>query len=84
MPQIRYTAQARQDLIELWLTIAADNPQAADAVLERLALRATMLADHPFAGRARPELSPEARMTVDAPYVLLYRPIDTGIQIVLV
>ena len=30
MPDVRRTAQAEEDLIDLWLYIAQDNPGAAD------------------------------------------------------
>jgi toxin ParE1/3/4 len=33
MPVIQRTAQAEEDLIELWLYIAQENPNAADRVL---------------------------------------------------
>jgi plasmid stabilization system protein ParE len=36
MPDIRQTAQAEEDLIELWLYIAQDNPGAADLLLDEI------------------------------------------------
>jgi toxin ParE1/3/4 len=36
MPVIRRTAQAEEDLIDLWLYIAQDNPGAADRLLEEI------------------------------------------------
>jgi toxin ParE1/3/4 len=36
MPEIQRTAQAEEDLIELWIYIAQDNPAAADRVLDVL------------------------------------------------
>lgn len=41
-----------------------------------------MLAAYPLAGRSKPAIAPEARMLVEPPYILLYRPISNGIQIV--
>jgi toxin ParE1/3/4 len=80
--QIRYTARAVQDLRDLWLTIATEDPGAADRILDRLAKRAATLSAYPLAGRARPDIAPEARMVVEPPYLLLYRRISDGIQIV--
>jgi plasmid stabilization system protein ParE len=34
--RLRHTNQARADLLDIWRTIAADNPMAADRVLDRL------------------------------------------------
>ena len=36
MPGLRRTAQAEEDLIELWLYIAQDNPGAADRLLDEI------------------------------------------------
>jgi plasmid stabilization system protein ParE len=34
MPRIRFTHSAETDLLELWVTIAEENPTAADETLE--------------------------------------------------
>ena len=36
MRRVTRSAQAEEDLIDIWLTIAADNPSAADRVLDRI------------------------------------------------
>ena len=36
MPVIRRTAQAEEDLIDIWLYIAQDNPGAADRLLDEI------------------------------------------------
>ncbi|MBV9734443.1 MAG: type II toxin-antitoxin system RelE/ParE family toxin, partial [Acidisphaera sp.] len=39
MAQLRKTAQARRDLLDIWLHIALDDPAAADRVFDRLEAR---------------------------------------------
>ncbi|GAB0118910.1 type II toxin-antitoxin system RelE/ParE family toxin [Acidisoma sp. 7E03] len=41
-----------------------------------------MVAAYPHLGRARPDLASEMRMIVEPPYLLLYRLINEGVQIV--
>ena len=48
---VRLLSCAEQDLIELVSYAAAENPQAAAKVLDRIELRLQALASHPFAGR---------------------------------
>ena len=36
MPRVRYASTAESDLLELWLTIAEDNPAAADIALDSI------------------------------------------------
>jgi toxin ParE1/3/4 len=43
--------QARTDLDAIWDYIAADNPDAADALLQRIGNILRMLAENPRAGR---------------------------------
>ncbi len=82
MPQIRYTIRARQDLISLWVDIAKENPAAADRIYDRLEARVLILGRFPEAGPSRPDIASEARMLVEAPYLILYRLIPDGAQIV--
>ena len=57
MPVIRRTAQAEEDLIDLWLYIAQDNPGAADRLLDEIEDKCSLLADHPQLGPARPDIA---------------------------
>jgi toxin ParE1/3/4 len=80
--ELRHTARARADLIDIWVSIAADNPGSADRVFERIEERASLLARWPQAGAACPAIGPDARMLVEPPYLILYRVIADGVQIV--
>jgi toxin ParE1/3/4 len=82
LARIHHTFRARLDLLELWEHIAAVNPAAADRVFARLQARTAILETFPEAGRLRPEIAPDARAVVEAPYLILYRLVDDGVQIV--
>ena len=76
------TVQAEQDLDEIWLYIALDNPTAADAMLDAIDRRCRMLAREALIGRARPELAAGLRSFAVARYMIFYAPSDDGILLV--
>jgi toxin ParE1/3/4 len=80
--QVRHTGRARRDLIEIWLEIASDDPAAAERLYNRLEARVEILKRFPEAGPLRQDIAPEARVLVESPYVLLYRIIPQGVQVV--
>ncbi len=83
MATVRYTEAAREDLIGIWRHIAADSPQAADGVLDRLGAAAAMLVDHPKIGAVRDDIRPGLRYLVSGSYLLLYRLVsDAEVEIV--
>jgi toxin ParE1/3/4 len=82
MPVIQRTAQAEEDLIEIWIYIAQDNPEAADRVLDDIEQRFHVLADNPLMGRLRPDIAPELRYFTAGKYLILYRTMQDGVQIV--
>ena len=82
MPELRRTAQAEEDLIELWLYIAQDNPSAADRLLEEIEDKCSLLAAHPQLGRARPDIARDCRAFPVGRYLILYRLLPDGIEVV--
>ena len=82
MARVFFTRQAREDLIDIWLQIAEDDPQAADRVLDRLDEAASQLAQHPEMGAARGDIRPGLRYQISGSYLLLYRLTDAGVEIV--
>jgi toxin ParE1/3/4 len=74
--------RARQDLIEVWQYIADDNEAAADRTLDRIERALVNLAENPTIGRARPELAPDLRSFPVGNYVLFYRPMPDGIDLI--
>jgi toxin ParE1/3/4 len=58
MPRILRSPLAESDLLEIWLFIAGDNPEAADATLDRIDKVCSTLARSPRRGRHVPNLDP--------------------------
>lgn len=59
MAVIQRTAQAEEDLIEIWVYIAQDRIGAADRVLDEIEDRFILLAENPLLGRLRPDIAPD-------------------------
>ncbi|WPL14421.1 MULTISPECIES: type II toxin-antitoxin system RelE/ParE family toxin [Thiorhodovibrio] len=51
MPVIKRTAQAEEDLIDIWLYIANDNVRAADRILDDIEKTCSVLRDQPGMGK---------------------------------
>jgi toxin ParE1/3/4 len=82
MPDLRRTVQAEADLIELWLYIAQDNPGAADRLLDEIEDKCSLLAANPQLGPARADIASDCRYFPMGRYLILYRPILDGIEVV--
>jgi len=73
MHKVQLTQSAQTDLLEAWLYIAEENPQAADRLLDTIDREANTLALQPHMGRLRPELADCLRSwPTSTPYVLFY------------
>jgi toxin ParE1/3/4 len=81
MPTIKRTAQAEEDLVDIWLYIAHDDARAADRVLDDVEEKLLLLADQPGLGPARPDIAPDLRYSPVRRYLILYRQITDGIEI---
>jgi toxin ParE1/3/4 len=82
VPQVRHSKRARRDLIKIWVDIALENPGAADRVYDQLEARVRILEQFPEAGPVRRDIAADARVLVERPYLILYRLIPEGVQIV--
>lgn len=82
MPRVIRTKQAEEDLIEIWLYIAEDNPAAANQQLDVLDAKSTLLAKHPRLGPARPDIAPDLRYFPVGSYLLLYGVVSDGVEII--
>ena len=76
------TRRAREDLVEIWRYVARDNSLAADDLLGRIDESCRLLADNPDLGPARPDIRPGLRYFVVERYVVLYRAIEGGVEVV--
>ena len=81
MPRIIRTPAAEEDLWEIVLHIARDNEDAAFRLADAINERFELLVRFPTAGPARPELLPELRSFPVGNYLILYKPIDDGIEV---
>ena len=81
MNQYRVSAEAREDLDEIWHYIAQSNLDAADKYIRAIVSRFPTLASMPHMGRERPELSPDLRSFVVGHHVIFYRLSDGGIEV---
>lgn len=81
LPIIR-TDRADEDLIALWTSIAAGDPNAADRVLDAIELRWQQLAQHPLSGVAREDIAVGIRHLVVGQYLTLYRVNDQSIEVI--
>ncbi len=81
MPRVDKTAQSEQDAFEIALYIARDNPAAAKRLLQRFDRKLELLAEFPGLGQSRDDLMPGLRSYPVKKYLLLYRAVDNGIEL---
>ena len=82
MPRLVHSPQARGDLIELWTYIAMDDPAAADRPLDAIEEKLLMLAASPRLGPSRPDIALGLRLFPIRRYIILYRELPDGIEVV--
>lgn len=72
--QVVWTLRARQDLRNLFLFIAQDNPEAAESFRQQILDKVDRLPSFPEMGRIVPERrDPQIREIIHAPYRIVYR-----------
>ena len=71
-PSLLWTPQAREDLLDIYVTIGLDNPSAAERLYTAIEDHAARLILHPRLGVRRPEIAPSARLLTEGSYLLLY------------
>ena len=81
MPAVRRRPLAREDILDIWTYIAADNLRAADALVDRLDQAFFLLARNPKSGRARPDIGRGVRSFTVERYVIFYRAMGGGIDV---
>ena len=73
--ELVWSPQARDDLIEIYVTIGLERPAAAERYFDRIEEKIELLRHQPRLGGRRSEIWRSARMLVEAPYLILYRPV---------
>ena len=80
--RILKSPEAENDLDEIWLYIAQDNPFYADKLLDEIEETSQKLARFPNMGRNRDELHFGLQSFPVGMYLIFYMPISDGISIV--
>ncbi|MBI4026161.1 MAG: type II toxin-antitoxin system RelE/ParE family toxin [Verrucomicrobia bacterium] len=78
---LRVSDRATADLDEIWVFIAGDHFAAADRLIAAIVEKFEILARSPEMGRARHDLIPLLRSFPVGNYVIFYRPMTDGIEI---
>lgn len=74
--------RAYQDERDIFLTIAEDNPPAAERFLSAIYDAEDRLAEFPMLGRAREDLGPSIRSWTVEPYLIFYA-VEADVVVVL-
>src|SRR5687767_9888767 len=81
MPRVLRTPEAEDDLWEILVYIARDNEDAAFRLIDHIDEKFQMQALFPGGGQARPELLANLRSFPVGNYLIFYRPIEDGIEV---
>ena len=81
MPRIIRTTTGEADMIEIACYIAKDNLAAAERWLDTIDEKLELLATAPKIGRLRSNLLKEMRSISVGNYLIFYRPIENGIEV---
>ena len=82
MSRFRLTREAKADARAIRSYIAKDRPAAADRLLDDLYERFRLTATQPRMGEVRTDLGPDLRIFTVGNYVVVFRPIPGGIEVV--
>lgn len=83
MGRVLRTRSSRNDYAEIWDFIAERaSPETADRLLRSFDSAVLMLSENPKAGPERPELRPKLRSFPVGTYLIFYRPIRGGIELI--
>jgi toxin ParE1/3/4 len=82
MPHVFTRPRAEADLVDIWTYIAQDSQANADHLLDCIRDTLNRLAAMPFMGQARFDLTPGLRMFPVGSYLMFFRPIESGIEVI--
>jgi toxin ParE1/3/4 len=82
MPQVIRSPQTGQDLIDILVQIGRHNPAAASRFAAEVDQKSNLLAQFPGMWTACEELAPGLRWCPVGKYLLFYRSVDNGIEII--
>jgi len=82
MSNWRLSDNALQDVMEIASYIAHDSPSAAARLLDKIEKKCELLANNSELGERRPEIDFTVRSALVGRYVIFYRPIKLGIEVI--
>lgn len=82
MALLRFSPDARADLLDIAAFIAQHNPRAAARLVVRLEETCLLLAKRPLIGRRRDDIEPDLHGFPVGSYLILYDVIEGGVEIV--
>jgi toxin ParE1/3/4 len=82
MPRILRTRESRLDYDEIWTYIAVRDLAAADRLVQHFDATLNVIATAPNMGRKVEEFAPNLRSFPIGSYLIFYRPIEDGIQLI--
>ena len=86
MARVEWTDNGRESLLSIGRFIAEQNQNIERAlqVIDRVEEKCRLIATLPASGMLRPDLAPDLRSTLVDNLVIIYRPLDDGMRILLV
>ena len=82
MSEPRISPRASEDLTEIWSYIADDSLANADSFIDKLYETMQVLSRQPGSGRHREEIAPGIQSFPFGRYIIFYRAVTSGIEIV--
>ncbi len=82
MPRILRTRASRSDYDEVWSYLAVRDLAAADRLVDQFDSTLETIASNPRMGRKAEEFAPGLRCFPVGSYLIFYRPIADGIQLI--
>lgn len=72
LAKLVWSPLAREDLLDIYIYIGMDNPDAAERLYSSIETIADTLVRHPRLGVRRPEIFLAVRVLMQGPYLILY------------
>ena len=82
MAPLRVNNRAQADLANIWLYVANDSLDAADRLLDKIQAAFVSIAAHPGIGTPRAELGRRVRAFSVGAYVVYFRTVEEGVEII--
>ena len=84
MRRVCWTPSAGSDLVELahWIGVVNHRPLAADRFVDRIRMTCDRYAAAPELGELRNDLGEEIRLFPVGDYIVVYRPVSMGIEVI--